>query len=115
MNFIRAAVLTVAVVLTLVGCAPSTFIISKDDRAYYFGRESKVLRVMLCDSGDLKRILSETIMPENLKEDLLRYNCSEDQSEKKVIATFLFLTPEEKDDLKSAFIRHGYVINYVPC
>ncbi|MGW8273278.1 MAG: hypothetical protein ACWGN7_07815 [Thermodesulfovibrionales bacterium] len=115
MTFIRTAALVIAFALVLLGCAPSTFIISKDGRAYYFGRESKVLRAMLCDSGDLERILSETIMPDNLKHAFLRYNCSEDRSEKKVIATYLFLNPDERKDLKSAFSRHGYVINYVPC
>lgn len=115
MNVIRTGAFLLTIMLMLSGCAPSTFIISKDGRAYYFGRESDELRKMLCDSGDLERILSETIMPEHLKAAFLRYNCSEERSEKKVISTYLFLTPEERKALKSAFIRHGYVINYVPC
>lgn len=97
------------------GCSPSTFIISKNGRAYYFGRESDRLYDTLCLSGDLKSILDETPLPGKIHDDLYNYSCSEERSEKKVIATFLFMTPEEKKALKSSFIRHGYTINYVPC
>lgn len=104
--------------LTLVLCAacgPTTFIISKDSRAYYLGRKSESLHTMLCKSGDLEQILSETIMPDDLKKELYRFNCTEERSKEKVISLYLFLTPEEKEDFKSVFRRHGYTINYVPC
>ncbi len=97
------------------GCGPTTFIISKDNRAYYLGRKSESLHTMLCKSGDLERILSETIMPEDLKKELYRFNCTAERSKEKVISLYLFLTPEEKEDFQSVFRRHGYTINYVPC
>jgi len=97
------------------GCGPTTFIISKDHRAYYLGRKSESLHTMLCKSGDLEQILSETIMPDDLKKELYRFNCTEERSKEKVISLYLFLTPEEKEDFKSVFRRYGYTINYVPC
>jgi hypothetical protein len=99
----------------LAGCAPTTFIISKDGRAYYLGRKSQVLHAMLCTSGDLKRVLDETSIPEDLKKEFYRYNCTEEHSKEKVVSLYLFLSPEEKEELKSAFRRYGYTINYVPC
>lgn len=99
----------------LAGCAPTTFIISKDGRAYYLGMKSQGLYHMICGSGDLKQVLAETSIPEDLKEDLYRYNCSEERSKEKVVSLYLFLSPEEKEELKSAFRRHGYTINFVPC
>jgi len=99
----------------LTGCSPSTFIISKNGRAYYFGRESDRLFNTLCVSGDLRDILDETSLPERIHNNLYKYNCTEERSEQKVIATFLFMTPEEKKALKRSFIRHDYTINYVPC
>jgi hypothetical protein len=104
----------VAAVL-LAGCGPTTFIISKDGRAYYLGRKSQGLHDMICRSGDLKRVLDETSIPEDLRQEFYRYNCTQEHSKEKVVSLYLFLSPEEKEELKSAFRRHGYTINFVPC
>ncbi len=101
--------------LILAGCGATTFIISKDGRAYYLGSKSKSLHAMVCMSGDLEHILSETSMPDYLKDEFYRYNCTHEQSKEKVVAIYTFFTPEEKEQLKRAFRRHGYDINYVPC
>jgi hypothetical protein len=110
-RLIAAALLCILVA----GCGPTTFIISKDNRAYYLGRKSESLHTMLCKSGDLEQILSETIMPDELKKELYRFNCTEERSKEKVISLYLFLTLEEKEDFKSVFRGYGYTINYVPC
>ena len=106
-------VLTSSIFMT--GCAPSTFIISKEGRAYYFGRESKSLHRMLCESGDLEKILAETSIAEDIKKDFYKYNCTEQHSEQKVISLYLFLSPGEKEELKSAFREYNYTVNFVPC
>jgi hypothetical protein len=108
-----SAVILVAVFLA--GCGATTFIISKDSQAYYLGRKSDRLYEMICKSGDLEAVLSETSMPDDLKKDLYRYNCTDERSKERVVALYNYLSPEEKDELKSAFRRHGYTINYVPC
>ena len=64
------------ITLLLAGCAATTFIISKDGRAYYLGTKSKSLSAMVCTSGDLEHILSETSIPDNLKDEFYRYNCT---------------------------------------
>ena len=108
-----AAVLVTAIFL--VGCTATTFIISKDNRAYYLGRKSDRLYEMICRSGDLEAVLSETSMPDDLKKDLYRYNCTDERSKERVVALYNYLSPDEKEELKTAFRRHGYTINYVPC
>ncbi len=115
MRIYRWLTICAAAAMLLWGCADTTFIISKDGRAYYLGTKSKILHAMLCKSGDLERILSETSIPEHLKREFYLYNCSEEQSKEKVVAIYTFFTPEEKEELKSAFRQHGYDINYVPC
>jgi hypothetical protein len=115
MTIYRRLLMCVAAVMLLWGCADTTFIISKDGRAYYLGTKSKSLDAMLCKSGDLERVLSETSILDNLKKEFYRYNCTDEQSKEKVVAIYTFFTPEEKEELKSAFRRHGYDINYVPC
>jgi len=81
-----------AIMLTvfLVGCDSTTFIISKNSKAYYFGRDSKVLRAMLCDSGELKEILSETTIDEDIRNELYRYNCTDEHSKEKVVSIYSF-------------------------
>jgi len=112
----RFFILLITLSLTvLYSCVPSTFLISKNGRAYYFGRESDRLQAILCESGDLEKILSGADLPERIKNDLFKYNCSEERSEEKVIATVLFMTPVEKKSLQRSFIEHDYTINYVPC
>lgn len=108
---------TVALLLAIfiAGCSSATFIISKNNKAYYFGRDSKVLHAMLCDSGELKEILSETTIEEDIRHELYRYNCTDEHSTEKVISIYTFLTPEEKKQLQNAFRDHDYRINYVPC
>lgn len=115
MNLSLRLLVTAMLLTPLVGCGPTTFIISKDNRAYYLGRKSDSLYEMLCKSGDLEKILSDTSMPEDLKKELYRFTCTEERSKEKVVALYNFLTPEEKEDFKSIFRRHGYTINYVPC
>jgi hypothetical protein len=70
---------------------------------------------MICTSGDLEHVLSETTIPDDLKNEFYRYNCADEQSKEKVVAIYTFLTPEEKEQLKRAFRQRGYDINYVPC
>ncbi|NOX19792.1 MAG: hypothetical protein GXO99_00805 [Nitrospirae bacterium] len=101
--------------LLLTACQPSTFLISKGNRAYYFGRQSKSLKKILCDSGDFKKVLRNTRMPEHLKDDFYRYVCTDEASREKVVALYNFLTPDERKSLKRAFVKQGYAINYVPC
>ncbi len=113
----KRAVISMAVFsMLLAGCGgPSTFIVSKDNRAYYLHRESKGLRRMLCESGDFRKILKDAAIPEDVKEGFYRYVCTEERSTEKVIALYTFLTPEERKAIKKAFVKNGYAVNYVPC
>ncbi len=106
---------SVIFIFIIAACQPSTFVISKGTRAYYFGRESKGLYRLLCETGDLKKVLRDSDIPVYLKEDFYRYICTDHRSEEKVISLYQFLTPEERRSLKRAFIKHGYTVNYVPC
>ncbi len=101
--------------LLLAGCAPSTFIVNNGVRAYYFGSESKGAYKMLCESGDLQKVLRDAELPDEIKEDFFEYACSEGRSNAKVISLYTFLTPTEKKSLKRAFVRHRYTVNSVPC
>lgn len=112
--FIKVALMLL--VLMIAGCASSTFVITKGgEHGYYFGRVSKSLQRILCQSGDFKKILRDAQIPEHTKPEFYRYVCTKDADRDKVVSLYHFLSPEEKKSLKRAFIKHGYTVNYVPC
>jgi hypothetical protein len=115
MKKLQVTLIGMMAVLFLASCGPTTFVIHKEgSKAYYLGSESKELDQMLCNSGDLRQILAETSIPDTLKEEFYRYNCTEEHSKEKVILLYTNFTPQERTQLKSAFRRHGYDINYAP-
>ncbi len=101
--------------LLAAGCGSSTFIITKGERGYYFGRVSKSLQKLLCKSGDFSKILRDAEIPDQVKPEFYRYVCTKEADKKKVVSLYKFLSPSEKQSLKRAFIKHGYTVNYVPC
>jgi len=70
---------------------------------------------MICDTGDLERVLRDAEIPEHLKGDFFEYVCTNKRSREKVIALYAFLSPEEKRSLKRAFSMRGYMVNHVAC
>ena len=113
---LMALVIGIAVFLTACASTEKTsFIISKGNRAYYFGRQEKSLKLRLCDTGDFRRVLRDAQIRKDLKKKLYRYICTKEASPEKARATYAYLSPEEKKSLKHAFVLHGYAINYVPC
>lgn len=111
----RKLIIAVCLLLVPAGCATSTFIVSNGIRGYYFGSESEGAYMMLCESGELEKVLGDAALPEEVRQDFYAYVCTEQRSQKKVTSLYTFLTPEEKKSLKQAFVRHGYTINAVPC
>lgn len=113
MDKLIAAIL--AVIVTGVGACSSTFVVTKDGRGYQWGSDSKAVYKMLCESGDLRKVLADTGMPEKMKDDIYRYNCSEERSGEKIRQLYATMTGEQRKDLRTAFIKNGYDINYIPC
>jgi len=101
-------------VLVAGGCS-STFVVSKDGKGYHFGSNTQTLYTMLCESGDLQKVLSDTQLARELRDDLYRYNCSPERSGEKIKQIYVSMTPEQRKDLRSAFRKNGYDINLMPC
>jgi hypothetical protein len=104
----------VLLALGLTACS-STFLVSKDGKGYYVGSGSDAAYEMLCESGDLARVLGDTKLSQSLKDDLYRFNCTPERSTPRVKELFSSLSPEERRDLRTAFRHNGYDINYLPC
>jgi hypothetical protein len=109
-----ALLLLVLFGLVLTAGCTSTFLVTKDGEGYFFGGKRDKLYRMLCDSGDLKKILGDTGLAEDVKDNLYRYNCLE-RSGERIKEIYASLTVEGRKDLRRSFKRHGYDINYIPC
>ena len=97
------------------GCA-STFTLAKEGgREHIFGNKDEELYKMLCESGDLAGILADTPLKGEIKDALYRANCAADRSKEKVKEIYTSLTAGQRRDLRLAFKRHGYEVNYMIC
>ena len=93
----------------------STFLVFKDGKAQYFGSNRKDIQELLCSTGDLKKVLEYAESIDDLtKDSLYRYTCVELNGEQ-VKRIYTELTPEQRKDLRLAFRKQGYEINYYPC
>lgn len=105
-----------ATIMIFTGACTSTFLVSKDGKGYFLGSSSGAIYNLLCESGDLKRVLSDTTtLHEQMRDDLYRYNCTNERSGEKVKQIYAAMTPEQRKDLRTAFTKNGYDINYLPC
>lgn len=105
----------IVVLALFIGACTNTFLVSKDGKGYFVGSKSKTFHRMLCDTGDLKKILADTALPGEMRADLYKYNCTAEKSGEKVREMYVAMKPVQRKDLRTAFRRNGYDINYMPC
>jgi hypothetical protein len=103
--------------ILLAGCASNTFVVTKDGKSYFFGSKQEGFYKLLCETGDLQKILADTHLAQGAKDNLYKYNCVErsKDSKEKVRETYVALTPEQRRELRLTFQLHGYDINYMEC
>lgn len=115
MSMSRWVLAGVAMTAFFTGACTSTFMVSKDGKGYMLGSNSTAIYQMLCESGDLKKILADTQLSRQLKTDLYRYNCSPERSRDKVKEIYVSMAPEERKELRIAFKSNGYDVNAMHC
>ncbi len=109
----KVVVLFFSCAVMVAGGCTSTFLVGKDCRSYFFGSNDEGLYRMLCESGDFRRVLEGTALPQETKDAFYRYNCVQPFPDK-VKELYVSLTSEEKRDLRFSFQKQGYYINYKP-
>ena len=107
-------VIIAGMVFFAAGCS-STFMLVKNGTGYMLGQQSDEVYHMLCESGDLKKILSEVELRQEPKDDLYKYNCSPERSRDKVKQVYASMVPAERKALRIAFKSNGYEINAMHC
>jgi len=104
----------IAVAVLTVSCT-STFRVSKDGKGYILGSNSNAIHRMLCESCNLEKILLDTQLGQEKKDELYTYNCSTEKGGAKVKQLYAAMTPQERKDLRTAFKKNGYDINAMTC
>jgi hypothetical protein len=110
-----AITMLMAVSFFFQACA-STFTAYKDGHGYFVGNGSDSAYKLFCESGDLKKILTDTTkLGQDMTDNLYRYICGIERSREKVKLVYATMTPEQRKDLRLAFKHNGYEINYLHC
>lgn len=107
-------ILLIASSALLSAACSSTFMVVKNGKGFHFGSGSTAAYKVLCESGDLKRILADTALVQQTKDDIHRFNCT-DRSREKIKTVYAGLSPAERKDLRRSFQKHGYEINVMLC
>ena len=93
------------------GACTDTFMVSKRGEIYSLGGNSKAKYNLLCESGDMEKVLLTSHLDKEIKDALYQYTCSESRSGEKVRQIYASMTPEQRKDIKNAFRKNGYTIN----
>jgi hypothetical protein len=107
--------LSIFAMLLLTSACTSTFLVYKDGKGCFLGSGSNTKYNMLCESGDLEKVLVASHLTNELKDSLYKYNCSKERSGDKVKQIFASMTVEQRKDIRSAFRANGYDINKMAC
>jgi hypothetical protein len=107
--------ISIAGIALVCGACNPTFLVSKEGKGYFLGSNSRAKYDMLCTSGDLEKVLASTQLSMEMKDTLYRSNCSAERSADKVQQIYVSMTPDQRKDIKNAFRKAGYDINYLPC
>ncbi len=102
-------------IVCLTGACGYTFTMTKNGLGAHFHSNSQAKYDMLCASGDLKKVLASIQLSREMKDSLYKYNCTDERSREKVLQIYASMTVQERQDIKKAFRKEGYIINYRPC
>lgn len=107
--------MAVAGIAFIAGACTDTFLLGKGRVGYFYGSGSNAIYAMLCTSGDLEKVLLDSSLSKEKKEDIYKSNCSAERSSEKVKKIYASMTVGERKDIKNAFRKNGYEINNLLC
>ncbi len=107
--------IAIACMVLIIGACSDNFLVQKDGYGYFIGSNSTANYDMLCTSGDLEKVLQDSHLNKEMKDAIYHYSCLVNRSGDKVKQVYASMTPEERKDIKSAFRKNGFMINFIQC
>ena len=106
---------TAIVVLAMLveGCGSNNFLVYKNAKHFYVTSTGPELKRVLCDSGDMDKIVSDSKLPDAMQKDLKDGICSSNKVKERLMASLDGMNKEQRAALKGAFRSNGYDINVV--
>jgi hypothetical protein len=95
------------------GCSSNNFLLYKEGRHFFVTSNRPELKRVLCDSGDMDRIVRDAKLPEPLQKELKEEVCASDKVKERLMATLDGMSREQRAALKTAFRENGYDINNI--
>jgi hypothetical protein len=118
MNRISSIAAVAVLAALLSGCGTSSnFVLYKSGTGKHFFVNSTrpEIKTYLCDTGDLEKVLNDSTLPANVRQDLVSSICATAKVKEKVLQVLDSMTKEQRSELKSAFQRNGYDVNIINC
>lgn len=101
------------VVLTAAGCSPRKFVVYKDGTSFHVTDDSARRKRLLCDSGDIDRVLADSALPVPMRDELKVCLCGGGKGRQRLEGILKGMTEGQYAALKEAFRKNGYEINKV--
>jgi hypothetical protein len=103
--------MSIAAMALVINACTDTFLVHKNGRGVFLGSNMKAKYDVLCESGDIEKVLALSTLSKEMKDALYRYSCSSERSGEKVKQIYASMTSDERKDIKRAFRKNGYTIN----
>ncbi len=93
------------------GCASHNFLVYKDGSNFFITQDLAVRQQLLCDSGDIDRVITDSGLSSSLQLRIKAAICSTTRAKKDMRQILEEMTYEQLNALKNAFRKAGYEIN----
>ena len=100
-------------VLLAGGCAGRNFVLYKDGNSFYLTSDCARRKQVLCDSGDFDRVVADSKLTAQVREELKTGVCGAGGGREAVLALLGRMSGAEYSAFLDAFRRNGYEINKV--
>jgi hypothetical protein len=106
--------ISIMVTALVTSACSSTFLVYKQGKGFFLENNSKDKFELFCTSGDFEKVLADTQLDKKMRDDLYKYNCLDERSTEKILEVYATMTVAQRKDLRTAFRKNGYAINYGP-
>ncbi|MBU5636274.1 hypothetical protein KOM00_05960 [Geomonas sp. Red69] len=103
----------VITVLALIagGCGSNNFLVYKDGSNFFITRNCEARQRLLCDSGDIGRIVAGSALPQSLQDRIKEAICAPGVTKTNMHEILAEMTEEQLSSLKQSFRDNSYEIN----